>query len=58
MSQEADGEVACRELVGLVTEYLELGLTESDRIRFESQVPPLASSRGGRRSRPAEAQFG
>jgi anti-sigma factor RsiW len=38
----ADGEMTCRELVELVTEYLEGTLPARDRVRFEQHVDECA----------------
>ena len=34
----SDNEMACQELVEMVTSYLERALTESDRLRFEEHL--------------------
>jgi hypothetical protein len=45
MSREADDEMACRELVGLVTDYLESALSERDRMRFERHLETCTGCR-------------
>jgi anti-sigma factor RsiW len=37
-TMEDVADIACIELVELVTEYLDVGLTDADRIRFERHV--------------------
>ena len=38
----SDGDLTCEELVELVTEYLEGGLTDAERERFEEHVAVCA----------------
>jgi anti-sigma factor RsiW len=45
MSLEADDDMACRELVGVVTDYLESALSERDRMRFERHLETCTGCR-------------
>jgi anti-sigma factor RsiW len=44
-SRKATGDLACQELVELITEYLEGALPDRDRIRLEAHISKCADCR-------------